>query len=928
MMYLEELLCLSQLAHPDKISDWGPAEMKKTWRRLFRKTSFPVLFIILFASLSCVRQGLDQWSYTPAFDPDKNIVTVSGQFNGYLNYWENSYYRWSRYGNLFQVSLPDVARQVAQSKLDIAEDLGIPGLWMQEGFLYGLLAGSYRVLEQPSVQELEGSPAENSLLVFVDSESPVGEMLESKLPPGCEWKEILKSTQFQSTEFKSVKAFYLESGVKKLFVVSSGCSERLGIMKDLIGNVKDLLEKYDLHRGWTGVKTTFKSVTCSPGHPLEIIGQAMSQGNDWLLFSGYMDFFFKKDLANWLEKVNLPFVADVGLEKATHSLGTIMYGCRNYDGIKPQDTPAEEEWLEFARERGGYVFRPVYQDSLDAYQYDGYIGTLGNKKQIDSENIPFIIDCGSVRENIPPCMVLFVDKGLPLTNERMYGAVLARRNVAIMERVQMMGPEIYRKALQFLYLDRIYLEEYFADRVQIEAEVQGKDLIINLENTYPRAVAGVVKLSLPPELSSPDGLSKEILLAPGEARSIVFPIRPSLAAMGQDNPIAVHFKWEDKNKGTLAVMKLPPVISMHRLLYGHAPEVLFPVTIHNYTDQPRFPVLVQVFQQGKKQAPVFETEITCATKPDTFSTLLFELKLPAGHHNVKVSCLGTENFCQLGVGSSKGSPSLYEIDLNNDGIKEYRMENDKVRVTLLRTGARVIEYIVKERNDNLFFKLWPAKPNDDRLPYRERDFYPYGGFEDFLGQASMETHKLYDAQVLRKEGDYVRVKMTADYYGNKLEKIYTLYGDTPLLEARFALTFKNTEANMIGPQPILELGDKHWTEDAFFVPAMDGIKEFRMRPYEFYGRVLDLKEGWNAGYETKENTTFIGAFPVTEPEFLHMWMNHPVNSDSHYYYAEFQPWVHIFQQSTRYFSYYMWGDPGSWENGVMEIEKMGLLTTR
>ena len=59
---------------------------------------------------------------------------------------------------------------------------------------------------------------------------------------------------------------------------------------------------------------------------------------------------------------------------------------------------------------------------------------------------------------------------------------------------------------------------------------------------------------------------------------------------------------------------------------------------------------------------------------------------------------------QLGVGENKGKNYLYEVDLNSDGINEYRMENDSVQVTLLRTGARVIEYIVKSKNENLFFK--------------------------------------------------------------------------------------------------------------------------------------------------------------------------------------------------------------------------------
>ena len=67
---------------------------------------------------------------------------------------------------------------------------------------------------------------------------------------------------------------------------------------------------------------------------------------------------------------------------------------------------------------------------------------------------------------------------------------------------------------------------------------------------------------------------------------------------------------------------------------------------------------------------------------------------------------------------------------------------------------------------------------------------------------------------------------------------------------------------MIGPQPILDLGERHWTEDAFFVPTVKGLREFRMRPEERFGEVLAIKEGWNAGRDTVEDVAFVGAFPV------------------------------------------------------------------
>lgn len=43
-----------------------------------------------------------------------------------------------------------------------------------------------------------------------------------------------------------------------------------------------------------------------------------------------------------------------------------------------------------------------------------------------------------------------------------------------------------------------------------------------------------------------------------------------------------------------------------------------------------------------------------------------------------------------------------------------------------------------------------------------------------------------------------------------------------------------------------------------------------MRPEEYFGEVIFLEEGWNAGCDPLENVAFVGAFPVSEPEFLHL----------------------------------------------------------
>ncbi|MBM3311438.1 MAG: hypothetical protein FJY80_08020 [Candidatus Aminicenantes bacterium] len=878
------------------------------------------------------RDPLAAFSCSPGpFHPEADSVKTDGQFNGYTNFWHDIFWRQYRYGNLFQVSLPRVDLSVAQSKMDIAEELGVPGLLLEEGFLDGLLSGPFEELREPTLASLGEAvgrePAHK--LVFASALGEAGAALLSKYKAAFPSRAALKSRQFYASGFGLVRAFVLSAGPRRLSVVLSDSPAVQNRVRELVESVIDVVGRYDLHRGWFGTGTLLHSVTCFPGHPLEVIAQGLAQGNDWFTFSGYMDYLMAKDLPAWLAEVGLDVVTDVGTGRATRSLGTLGFGCRDWDGLKIQDTPTEKEWVEFVKSRGGYIFRPVFAPECDAYAYDGQIAVEGNKRQVDAEERPFILNTGFVREDAPPCMVLFAEKGTAWTREAMWRAILSRREVGILPQGKMLGPALFRNALQMLLLDRVHLERRFGDDLVVSARVVGSSVEVRIANRGKAAVAGSVTASAGPGLEILDR-KKDLVLRPDYQGGIVLKFRPTQAAGGRFNPILVSFEGGGRTKKALAVIDYPPALSVHKLLYGQSPEVEFPAALANSADEPRnAEVRLRVFKAGPSNDRVYETSRKVFLPPGESRQTVFKIPLPPGSYEVLLTALGTEARSQLGVEAADGRARLEEVDLDGDGLKEYVLENSKVQATLLAVGARVIEYFVKERKDNVLFKLWPEKEvSTDRRPFRERGFYPYGGFEDFLGQASIETHKVYEAEVLRAEGPYVQVRMRADYYGNALEKTFTLYGDSPLLEVRFALDFRNPELNMLGPQPILELGKRHGTEDVFVVPGRDGLEEYRMRPEEYFGRVIFLREGWNAGHDPEVDVSFVGAFPVSEPEFLHMWMNHPSNGESNHYYAEFQPWVPIFQKTRRYFSYYLWAAPGGWRLGLEELRKRNLITAR
>lgn len=893
--------------------------LKSIIMRSFSKScSILIVCALLLIGETVLAQNLDEYKFNGSSRLDENLMRSDFQFNGYTNYWHDIYRDWTRYGNLFKMATPKIGYTIAQSKIDIAEDLKIPGLSVQEGFLNGLLSEKFELLDQPTFHQLTDAVLKSNVLVLIDPDTELGKKLADKLPEEDEWRAKLKSHQYGAKDFTDVNAFYLENGTRKIHVISSKNGELRNNVNQLIVNAKDLLSKYDLKRGWFGAETLLKSVTCTAGHPLEVIGKGMNEGNSWFTFSGYMDFLAKNELDEWLAKVKLPVIADVGFGQ--------IYGCKDYNGLQVQSMFTNESWINYAKAKEGYVFRQVFDTAVVNLKYDGYFATEGNKEQIDKEEVPFITSTGTLDSDAIPCMVLFVNKGEQLTKQLMWDAIMSRREVAVLNNGMMMGSALYRNALELLLLDRVYLEEYFGDRINLEAHMDGYQLNLTVSNTYPHAVSGTAEVVLPPELKMEGAMTIPVNLPANSSKTLQLGLQILPDAMNKTNPIAIHFKWDTNKKSTLTMLDMPPAISVHQLLFGHAPSVTYPVTIHNFTNKATFPVKVDVLEKNNPGKVIFSTIKTCDAATATFKSMEFDLKVPAGNYMVKVSALGLEYLSQLGVGKMEGKPSLFEVDLNSDGIKEYRMENDSVQVTLLATGARVIEYIVKSRNDNILFKLWPEKPVDDKRAFRKRGYYPYGGFEDFLGQGSMETHKVYDVEIVKKEGDYVRVRMSADYFGNKLVKIFTLYGNSPLLEIQYELTFKNPEANVIGPQPIIELGKAHGTEDVFTIPEKDGLHEYRMMPEKYYGRLFFLKEGWNAGYDTKQDISFVGAFPVKQPLFLHMWMNHPVNTEAHYYYVEFQPWTPIYQKSTMYFSYYIWGAGGPWQNGVKELRNRNLIT--
>lgn len=883
------------------------------------KTSVRLMILIsVVLAISCSDIG----SFKNSKSRSAESVSTDFTFNGYTNHWQNIYQQQYRSGNLYRINIPDLEKTIAQSKMDMADKLGIPGLNLQEGFLNGLLNSEHTILKNPGRDQIkEALKVSDNILIYAYEGSDCAELFADKRP---ENSNILSDYRSKADSFKPLDAFILKNRKKTLYI-AIGDSTELKRLNGIISEVISTAAEYDMERGWFGTATNIQSVTCTPGTPIDVMGRGMNEGNSWFVFSGGYETHSKDKIADWVEESGLAVVTDLGASP--------LFGCRDWDGFQSQLMGGRDSWFNLRKEKGGYLFKRVgpakgERDYSNDDDYDGFFADAGHEKQINSSDKPFVIMTGNLLGGTTRNMVLFNPKGREFDKKAMWDAILNRRSVAVDEKGLVMGSDRFRNYIYMMMLDKEYIEEYFGDKINLTAFIDGTQLHVRITNLYDTRVRGRLKLRLPEQVRCDCVGESVIKIGSHSSEEIVFDLDPSKEAMGKLSAIGIDFQWGSSSKSIMAKLDMPPAVSAHQLLYGSSDGTEFPVSVYNHTDDEDIDVNVSITRTDNPSDTVFEQTRRISLIKGCSQTLDFDIQLPAGNYNVKTEAMGSIAMTQLGIGSEDGKVTLTEIDINGDGVNEYMMENDRVRVTLLTTGARVIEYIVKSKDDNVFFKLWPDNPEDVNRPYRERAFWPFGGFEDFLGQASVETHKVYDAEVIRKDGNRAEVRMRAEYYGNTIEKTFTLYGNTPLLGIRFALDMINPELDVLGPQPILSLGKNHGTEDRFIIPEIGGNQEYVMDPKRMYGKILDLREGWNAGYDTKEDISFVGAYPVNRPFYLHMWMNLDTNPDSHYPYVELQPWVPLYRNSTSYFSYYMWASEGSWNNGLDALKERNLITAR
>ena len=156
------------------------------------------------------------------------------QFNGYTNHWQNKFNEEFRFGNLFKVARTQVEKTFMQGKVDLATDMGVPGLLMEEGFITGLLSDKPLVLKEPGLDELKEALSKGDVLAYLDPSKEAGEKVTTMLPEDWEWPYMLGSYQYGEPGLQRVDLFTIEKEGNTLYVVSTGDPDTRNAAMNLI----------------------------------------------------------------------------------------------------------------------------------------------------------------------------------------------------------------------------------------------------------------------------------------------------------------------------------------------------------------------------------------------------------------------------------------------------------------------------------------------------------------------------------------------------------------------------------------------------------------------------------------------------------------------------------------------------------------------
>lgn len=859
---------------------------------------------------------------TTSLFAQNDLKKISFDFKGYTEHWDKYSWKWYSYNGLFEESQPDMDSELAGMEMNIGNQLILEELWIQKGFVNKLSKSKPVILKAQTsdIKLLTSSLEKGDVILTGLKRDTLIKQLIAKLPQDIQYRRTLAFTlNSQQTPNSKLQT------ANSLFVIASETQSEADRLKGYIDETINIIGQYKISKGWAGIRSHYLLITQHVHNPFNLINRALQTGCSWITLSGYNDYMLPEPTNKALTEIGLPFTFLPG----QYGTGGIMYGSNTFPDV--QDN-TQQQCLDWMKKNNSYFFGYLSAMKKDeAKQYTGYIvGSSADWAKLDSLKAPYITDAGSLDTQIPSSMILFMNKDEKLDQASVFSAVLERRSVAMFPKADFAGQSKFKNALRILLLDREYLENNFVQPVSVDCSSDKGRFIVRLENHSEQNITAKLKFLSPSSVIIGDNLKETTLaLASEEKKELVYNINLTSDACSKELPLGVMLTNNVYKQPLYSVtcVDVPGAVELNPLMIDVPGKIDYPVTVWNYSKNENIQLTLQV--KNLKGNAVFNETKNISIPNWQNKTLSFSVSLKQGDYVATVSALGLSQEGQIAIRSQKDAASTHLEDLNNDGIPEIVLENSKIRATIVLFGGRVIEYILKKNNDNLLFKLWPTKAIWDEKPEGRRAFYPYGGLEEFIGYPTIEGHIVFNYKILKDKGDYVRVKVWANIHGSKIEKLITLYGNTELLEVRYAFSDMDENIRIIGINPLIRIGKTTGPEDTYYFPDVNGKIEVRHPVLDrYYGNTFHLKEGWAAGHDSIANLSLLVGYPVNDAKVFHLWNNHPNNPPTPYFYTELQPWLLIKHGTTTYFSYYLMGREGKYQPILNDFRNSGLITTK
>ncbi len=864
--------------------------------------------------------------------PPKPIPVAQNAFavthDGWAGYqttqWYDNTWKFHTYAGLWAVgAFPEHGDPVAWAKGRIAAEIvGVPGLEMEEGLLQraALAANQKHAVEIKFRHDPKAAH------------------------PRVTWED-------------------------KSIVVVFNNPDTIGGLSDALLKAVDVAANYDLHPGWvTG--SFFRTIASPVEHPIDAAAVAKNLNCDWMIFSyGQND-----DLTVAHANKMLDAVTPKGSERPMLILrgqrirrgpwhwtkegwSINIIGSDNF--FDYQDINKElKYYVDGARDGGGTVFA-----AKDTFDKVGAINAERKFKRplffdgidgVDPERVkttPFLGGGDRTRPrgkddtSGPNAMVVLTPRGKPLTQATLMEGIKAKRAFHISGGTNFQGPPALKRAMGLLLLSRSFLEDYFQSDLVVEAKVEGwKTLHVTVTNNGTKPFAGGLQFHLPLGQTAvaprKRGTDRTMLFQPGETRKFPVTLGHAEKLSGKDYTIRVTVSGKDGSviKETLARVSYPRFVSGYQTLYLPPGPAKIPFTIWNGSDQedvpwsandPKFPAPERVKGIGLEPKPLEPKERIAhrgqAKIPvGTHKRVDLSVTLTEGVEDFTFNALGSQATTRVVVRKQAGAKiKHWEEDLNKDGKNEIFFENDHIKGAILLQGGRMIRLWNKQNGDSVFSEIWPENP-PERDKKTDRSFWPYGGLEEFISYPKIHGHTWFTAKIVRDDAQALAIELTATVHGQTINKTYTMYAGSGLVELRYALEFDDESTHIVGVNPILALGEAADAHDVSFIPMTGGVVEHRFDPDRMHGGRYDTNAGWIVHYDEREKSGFIESFPLADTLFMHLWNNTPQNGATKYYYTELQPWFLIDHNTTTYYSCHFLPHQGDWRAGLKALRELGI----